>query len=406
MNKFVLAHLTVAKIQGQQNNRVGDHSVWKLNCAIKKRNELLSKLRFLDLHAMDKIKNDRGEDDVLFSILTFNRIKDKEIFAKRLRKGLFDSCCGHVIKFTDDRDIHSVKKREFDVYTKDVHHPSQIIWENLHYNWFATCKRRHRYLSDSGGFREDLLFRRLFVFLVAVIVIVLTFSLAVTLNTVGRSTGDCPSYASSIALSPETCGYCGNDGESDFQSNSSSILYQTCYNDMNSSDNSFLAVDDNVDYRSFCFWDSQGVSDSDAACRANYLMECYCETNFYTLCCLEFWGDAETVLENIVKYFGISTSISIVLVTASFIMRKFLTFIAELEHPHSSTKMEISSAERILLFQICISGLTILFLPISDHAPINCDGISCEINDVWARKLFTKEWYDQNGTLVLSTLLA
>ena len=209
MNQFVLAHLNVAKIQSQRKHRVGNHSIWKLNCAIKKRNELLSALRFLDLHAMDKIKNDRGEDDVLFSVLTFNRIRDKEIFVKRLRKSWFDSCCGHPIKFTDDRDIHSVKKREFSVHTTSVHHPSQIIWENLHYNWFATCKRRHRYLSDSGGFREDLAFRRLFVLLVALVVIVLTFSLAVALNTIAKSTGNCPEFATNLVVSPETCGLCG-----------------------------------------------------------------------------------------------------------------------------------------------------------------------------------------------------
>ena len=113
------------------------------------------------------------------------------------------------------------------------------------------------------------------------------------------------------------------------------------------------------------------------ACEADYLMECYCSSNFYTLCCLEFWGDTETVLASIAKYFGVSTLISVVLVTASFIMRKFLTFIAKLEHPHSSTKMQISKAERILFFQIVNSGLTILFLPINNEAAITCDNGSC-----------------------------
>ena len=169
----------------------------------------------------------------------------------------------------------------------------------------------------------------------------------------------------------------GFRGESLFRGNTSSVAYQTCYDEIQD-DSSFSHVDPVSEVESHsCFWRDQGVSDQFEACEADYLMECYCSSNFYTLCCLEFWGDTETVLASIAKYFGVSTLISVVLVTASFIMRKFLSFIAKLEHPHSSTKMQISKAERILIFQIVNSGLTILFLPINNEAAITCDNGSC-----------------------------
>ena len=240
---------------------------------------------------------------------------------------------------------------------------------------------------------------------VALVVIALTFSLAVTLNTIAKSTGNCPDFATNLVVDSTTCGLCGSAGQSLFRANSSNVAYQTCFDEI-SDDSSYIPVDASDVESHSCFWRDQGVTDELNACEADYLMECYCASNFYTLCCLEYWGDTATVLENIAKYFGVSTLISVVLVTASFVMRKFLTFIAKLEHPHSSTKMQISKAERILFFQIVNSGLTILFLPINNQAAIKCENGSCEFNDVWARKLFSKEWYDQNGTLVLSTLLA
>ena len=47
------------------------------------------------------------------------------------------------------------------------------------------------------------------VLLVALLVIVLTFSLAVALNTIAKSTGNCPEFATNLVVSPETCGLCG-----------------------------------------------------------------------------------------------------------------------------------------------------------------------------------------------------
>ena len=80
---------------------------------------------------------------------------------KRLRKSWFDSCCGHPIKFTDDRDIHSVKKRVQCSHNKCTSSVSNHLGESL-----TTTGSRHvrdviAIWSDSEDQRSA--FRRLFV---------------------------------------------------------------------------------------------------------------------------------------------------------------------------------------------------------------------------------------------------
>eukprot|EP00939_MAST-03C_sp_MAST-3C-sp1_P004346 g4346.t1 len=410
MNEFVLAHLNVAKIQSQRKKSVGDHTVYELNVAVKKRNQLLTKLRDLDLHAMNKIKNDRGEDEVLFAFVTFNTVHEKQIFVERLRRRpIMDLLtCKKFPKFTDDRDVRSTKPREFDVWTRQPHHPSLIIWENLHYTYFACCKRRRRHMTDRGGCVEDLAIRRLFVLLVAIAMILLTFALAVALKTAADDAGTCPSFAQDLAIPDQTCGLCGAHGEDLYSANTSDVSYQQCYTDVTADANYVASEIDSgeVDSYDCSFWRTESPADVDDICSSQYVMQCYCYSNFWTACCFDYWGSYENVLLRVTQYFGFSMSISVVLLIANMSMRKFLSYIVFLERPHTSAKKELASAERILLFQLFNSGLILLFLPINGENALSCDSaFDCSFNRDWYEKLFTKEWYDQTGTLVLSTIL-
>lgn len=417
MNEFVIAHLVLNKLKWQYQRNLPGNTVtaWHCNLAHRNRNRLLFRLRHMDTKEQDKTMED-GEDDTLFTVITFNTIQDKNTFVRRLRKPWCWCCYPQPPMFHDDHDIRSVKQRFFKVYTSQPRHPSQIIWENLHYGWFTTCSRdkrdKHGQLLTfkRGGCMQDLFFRRVSIFILAVGVILCTFALSVYLNAVATENAQCPEWSSDLVLaSTSICGACGAKGEDLYSNNSLALDYQQCNSTMVTQP-AYIKGDVNPeDALSGCFWAhaEPAVADAAEACEAQFLANCFCLGNFWTSCCLSFYGSYDQVAVLILEHFGISFGISFIIIGASMLMRMTLGYVVAVEHAHSLASNEVHASTRILFFQLLNSGLLLLFLPIEGEIAFNSFGdmINLEVNEVWKERIFTVQWYDIIGPLVISTNL-
>jgi len=419
MNEYVVADLELVKTTRQAKDREqASVTNWHVNKAIKKRNALLTQLRNIDTKKSNQLTQERGEDETLFSIVTFNSIQDKLKFVDALKQPWCPCCFKKPPKFKQEQLRGAAK--EFTLYTSQPRHPTQILWENLHYGWCTCCRccRKNNEHSkdllqkgtyDRGDWKNDLCIRRGSVALLALFLILLTFGGSVYLNAVAKASDECPDWSSDLILADTgLCGSCGQKGEDKFHTNSSSTDYQQCFSHIsqeemyNSND-----INDAAVAQESCFWRDENVTDATDACTAQFLVDCYCLTYFWNSCCLSYYGDYSKVAEKIVAQFGISLGISLCLVFASFMMRFILGYVVSFEHAHSRASNEIHAATRILVFQLLNSGLLLLFLPIDGESlcASTADCFSFTINEAWKIKIFTVEWYDIIGPLVISTNL-